>query len=192
MAQTRTPYLIIDDSEIDAESPITESLMTRLRDQWYAALADPATAAPASDRVAAPERLKDTRGTPTAGDPLVSDGSGGFEFGPSLGSIGNITSNTGDPVDFLDVTITDGANDVYRIDAQSVKVSTNTTYHGFAQVIGGVIQFQSSTVIDQNSAGGPHSSPVITGALFTSPTTTTVRFTTSGDANIRIMATRMR
>ena len=79
MAQTRTAYALVDDSEIDAESPITESLMLRLRDQWFGALADAASAAPTADRVALPERAKTDNVTTTHF--LRPDGSGGVVFG---------------------------------------------------------------------------------------------------------------
>ena len=40
MAETLGPWAAIDDTEVDAESPITESLMTRLRDSHYAAMSN--------------------------------------------------------------------------------------------------------------------------------------------------------
>lgn len=75
MAQTRGAYELIDDSEVDSESPITESLMTRLRDQWYAALCDGSTTASNDERVSVPGRLK-TAETDTQ-KVLQPDGAGG-------------------------------------------------------------------------------------------------------------------
>lgn len=75
MAQTRGAYVAIDDNRVDAESPITESLMFDMRDQWFAALCTSPTAAPTSDRVRLPERVQ----TPnlTLNDVLSPDGLGG-------------------------------------------------------------------------------------------------------------------
>lgn len=78
MAQTRTAYAQIDDSEIDAESPITESLMTRLRDQWFASLCDAGSGASTTERVALPERAKTTDVDTTKF--LRPDGAGGVVF----------------------------------------------------------------------------------------------------------------
>ena len=91
MAQTRGPYELVDDTEVSAESPVTESLAFRLRDQWFAALADHASAAPASDRVAVPERLKTEE--LDVSKRLVPDGAGGVEW--VSGAISTLLSTTG-------------------------------------------------------------------------------------------------
>ena len=121
MAQTRTGYVAIDDTQVDAESPITESLMTALRDQWYAALSDAASSAPATDRVQLPERAKCDAGdgnqvlhrNPLGGTPIFKNvdaaslstteintslrlqpnGLGGVAWGSNI--VGNSGANTG-------------------------------------------------------------------------------------------------
>ena len=59
MAQTRTGYRSIDDTEVDPDSPVTQTLMEGLRDQWYGALAD-GTGAASDERVKCPDRIKTT------------------------------------------------------------------------------------------------------------------------------------
>ena len=53
-------WIEICDSEVDAESPITQSLMFRLRDNPYDALTQVSTAAPDEWRIQAPERMRTT------------------------------------------------------------------------------------------------------------------------------------
>ena len=78
MGQTRTSYLIIDDTEVDAESPVTESLVTRMRDQWYGALCVSPTTAPTAERLLLPERGKTTETDTTLR--LAPDGAGGIDW----------------------------------------------------------------------------------------------------------------
>lgn len=75
MAQTRTAYRQIDDDEIDADSPLTQTLMTALRDQWYGALCNATGLQTDDERVRCPERLKHAS---VANKFLVTDGAGGF------------------------------------------------------------------------------------------------------------------
>lgn len=80
MAVTRIAYAALNDAEIDAESPLTESVMFRLRDNWVSSLATTDGVGPTgtSDRrVQAPERLKTSGGT-ASNKILVTNGSGGF------------------------------------------------------------------------------------------------------------------
>ena len=78
MAQTRTGYRLIDDSEVDAESPIPASLAIAWRDQWQGAMCDESTGAPDVDRVALPQRAKTSETNTRL--VLVPDGSGGVDF----------------------------------------------------------------------------------------------------------------
>lgn len=83
MAQTRTEYALIDDGEIAAEQPITESLMTRLRDQWFGALCDSTTTADSDERVSLPLRAKTTE--MNTAKVLKPDGTGGVEWDDAAG-----------------------------------------------------------------------------------------------------------
>lgn len=90
MAQNRTPYVAIDDTQVDAESPITESLMFGVRDQWWAAIANTPTLAPDTDRVQLPERAKtDETDTSLA---LAPDGAGGVVFSTLTTLLGDATA----------------------------------------------------------------------------------------------------
>jgi hypothetical protein len=88
MAQTRGAYVAIDDARVDSESPITESLMFDLRDQWFSALCDSGASAagvPDADRVSLPGRAKtDETDTEMV---LQPDGAGGVEFRASASHI---------------------------------------------------------------------------------------------------------
>lgn len=175
MAQTRTPYLIIDDDEIDAESPITESLMTRLRDQWYGALADPASAGPASDRVALPERAKDSSVSPIVGQAVVTDGLGGFILGRQgfIGCIGqnNAAQSSGgalilafpddktDPNAFFDggsqeMTIPAGLGGVYQLTFAGDVWNTPATETFEVQVNGSPITIDGISVYNVPTSAG--------------------------------------
>lgn len=92
MAQNRTGYRLIDDTEVDAESPITESLMFALRDQYVGSINDPSTLAPASERLHLPERAKTNENN--INKFLAPNGSGGvfwrnFNVSIVTGSISN-------------------------------------------------------------------------------------------------------
>ena len=78
MAQTRGEYEEIDDTEVDAESPVTQSLMFRMRDQYYGALCDTTSSAPDDERLSLPGRAK-TSETNTSRR-LAPNGSGGVEW----------------------------------------------------------------------------------------------------------------
>ena len=78
MGQLRTNYRLIDDNEVDADSALTASLITALRDQWQGALCNVAGGGITADRVALPDRAKtvDTDQSKV----LKPDGSGGVEW----------------------------------------------------------------------------------------------------------------
>jgi len=86
MTVTRNPYGPVQDEQVDAESPVTESTMEGLRDDWYAALTDdgtniPGNAPPADARLLAPARMKTAAGE-VADQVCVTDGAGGFALAP--------------------------------------------------------------------------------------------------------------
>jgi hypothetical protein len=78
MATTVDPFSAIDDNEVDAESPITESLMTRMRDNSY--WIDPAstrTTATSNTLVLTPDQTAGTTQWQEIGDLGVIDGTKG-------------------------------------------------------------------------------------------------------------------
>lgn len=109
MAQGRTGYRSIDDTEVDAESPITESLMFALRDQWVGGLCDSSTLAPSSEKVHVPERAKTTETDTRLA--LGPDGSGGTQWwlvlrDAELDTASSIALNSTSWTDVLDFNIT--------------------------------------------------------------------------------------
>jgi len=98
--QTRSGYRLIDDSEVDADSPITQSLMTALRDQWVG-LSASAGSLPDSERVRCPEKIQCATGN--AGKILVANSGGGFDLSsPSSagfsGAMNAVASTSGSSV----------------------------------------------------------------------------------------------
>ena len=77
MADTPSNYSSIDDSEVDAESPITESLATRWRDNPRAAMSDLGSP-PADYRLSLPDRAFTTEDDNHCA--LHADGDGGVTF----------------------------------------------------------------------------------------------------------------
>jgi len=89
MPVVRTAYSDLEDGEIDAESPLIETVMFRLRDNWNSALCSSDGTGPdtsGNNRVRCPERLK-TDGPEAANQLLSSDGAGGFNLSPAVGFI---------------------------------------------------------------------------------------------------------
>ena len=96
MAQTRSGYRLIDDSEVDADSPITQSLVTALRDQWVG-LSASAGSLPNSERVRVPEKLQHNTSSglifeTSSSNNIVTRGTGFFSVGAAVQSGSSVSS----------------------------------------------------------------------------------------------------
>lgn len=147
MATTVGSFSAIDDTEVDAESPITETLMTRMRDNSY--WIDAGT--------------RQTTQTSTT-KVLTPDGSGGVSW-VEIDTIGGVDGTKGTlSITTSDLTVTSATDGILKIDVQQRRVDSGSST--LANVTTSIVIDLSDDTYASTSGGCDQNSYAIASGVF--------------------------
>lgn len=145
MATTVSAFSAIDDTEVDAESPITESLMTRMRDNSYWIIEGTnKTTETTTGKFLEPDGSNGVRWTTVDSSTILDGTKGVFTWSASIGSPNQIAIVTGGKLiitngNFYGQIIIDASDDTWVGIADTVASSgaLTGTYQSLCSVSGG-------------------------------------------------------
>lgn len=157
MAQNRTGYRVIDDGEVDAESPITQSLMFALRDQWAGGVSTD-RGSNTNEKLLLPQNA--TTSNLATGQYLRTNGAGGFELGalPTGGAPAEFTTGAASSISTSKTSLTTITQTDIATTARMTNVTWQLNFTGVEHSIKAVKPYNSNDFILHGINGTNHAS----------------------------------